>query len=105
MLTVQFPFPAPEDTSAYDRVFPGRVEFDADGTFIVFPRAALDRRRTGVDPALPEQLLQLAQDQYGTTLGGADSDLVQRVRLALHAHAAGALQRDRRFQSQFLVRF
>jgi AraC-like DNA-binding protein len=91
MLTVQFPFPAPEDTSAYDRVFPGHVEFDADGTFIAFPRAALDRRRTGVDPMLPKQLLQLAQDQYGTTLAEADSDWVQGVRRALHAHAAPRL--------------
>ena len=40
MLTVQFPFQAPRDLSPYQRVFPGRIHFDADGTFIVFPRAA-----------------------------------------------------------------
>jgi AraC-like DNA-binding protein len=90
-LTVQFPFPAPEDLSLYKRVIPGRVQFDAEGTFLVFARAALDRRRSGVDPTLPKRLLQLAQDQYGTALSDADSGWVHRVRHALRAHAAPRL--------------
>lgn len=101
VLTVQLPFPAPQDTSPYERAFPGRVEFDADGTFIVFPRAALDRRRIGVDPMLSKQLLQLAQDQYGTTLAEVDSDWVQRVRRALHAHAAPRLVDPETLARQF----
>jgi AraC-like DNA-binding protein len=91
MLSVQFPFSAPRDLRPYQLVFPGRIEFDADGTFIVFPRTALDRRRIGVDPMLPQQLLQLAQDQYGTTLADADANWTQRVRGALRAHAAPRL--------------
>jgi AraC-like DNA-binding protein len=90
-LTVQFPFPAPEDENPYKRVIPARLQFDADGTFLVFPRAALDRRRSGVDPTLPKRLLQLAQDQYGTALSDADSGWVHRVRHALRAHVAPRL--------------
>lgn len=91
MLTVQFPFQAPRDLSPYQRVFPGRVQFDADGTFIVFPREALDRRRVGIDPTLSQQLLRLAHDQYGTTQADADSNWAQRVRCALRAHAVPRL--------------
>lgn len=91
MLTVQFPFAAPADLIPYKRVFPGSIEFDADGRFVVFPRAALDRRRIGVDPQLPKQLLQIAQDQYGTTQAEAEANWTQRVRHALRAHAAPRL--------------
>ena len=91
MLAVQFPFPVPEDTSVYLRVFPGGVQFDADGTFVVLPAAALDRRRSGVDPSLPRQLLQLAWDHYGTAHVGADSVWTYRVRCALRAQIAPML--------------
>jgi AraC-like DNA-binding protein len=91
MPTVQFPFPAPQDPSTYLRVFPGGVEFDADGTFIVLPRVVLDRRRSGVDPTLPQQLLQLAQDRYGTAQVGDNSDWAHQVRRALRAQAAPRL--------------
>lgn len=101
VLTVQFPFPAPEDASTYLRVFPGGVQFDADGTFIVLPRVALDRRRSGVDPTLPHQLLQLAQDRYGTAQAGADSDWAHQVRRALRAQAAPRLVDPKALARQF----
>jgi AraC-like DNA-binding protein/transcriptional regulator with XRE-family HTH domain len=99
LLTVQLGFPAPQDASAYLRAFPGGVEFDADGTFVVIPRAALDRRRTCVDPALPQQLYQLAQEQYGTVHGGADADWTFRVRRALRTQTAPRL-----VEPEFLAR-
>jgi AraC-like DNA-binding protein len=40
---------------------------------------------------LPKQLLQLAQDQYGTAQADADSNWAQRVRNALRAHAVPRL--------------
>jgi len=91
MLTVQFPFSAPRDRTPYQRVFPGHIQFDAEGTFIVFPKAALDRRRVGIDPALPRQLLQLAQDQYGTTVADAEASWAQRIRSTLRAHTVPRL--------------
>jgi AraC-like DNA-binding protein len=91
MPAVQFPFPAPEDTSTYHRVFPGGAQFDADGTFVVLPRVLLDRRRSGVDPTLTRQLLQLAEDHYGTQHIGAESDWKYRVRSVLRAHVAPRL--------------
>jgi AraC-like DNA-binding protein len=101
VLTVQLPFPAPEDASTYLRVFPGGVQFDADGTFIVLPRVALDRRRSGVDPTLAHQLLQLAQDRYGTAQVGADSDWAHQVRRALRAQAAPRLVDPKALARQF----
>src|SRR5262249_11576553 len=82
--------------------FPG-LEFDADGTFILFPRAALDRRRVGVDPMLPQQLLQLAQDQYGTTHPDVDADWTERVRGALRAHTVPRLVDAEILARQFRV--
>jgi AraC-like DNA-binding protein len=90
-LTVQFPFPAPVDASTYVRVFPGGVQFEADGTFIVLPRIAQDRRRSGVDPSVAQQLLQLAQDRYGTAHASGDAEWTHRVRRALRAQAAPRL--------------
>jgi AraC-like DNA-binding protein len=101
MPTVQFPFPAPADTSPYTRVLPGGVEFDAEGTFVLFPRAALDRRRMGVDPTLPKQLLQLAHDQYGTAVADVDADWADRVRRALRAHVTPRLVDPEMLARQF----
>jgi AraC-like DNA-binding protein len=87
--TVQLDVPAPADTSAYQRAFPGGVEFGMDGTFVTVPGRVLDERRSGADPALVQQLLRLAQDHYGTIL--ADHTWTSRVRRALRGHAVPRL--------------
>jgi AraC-like DNA-binding protein len=102
-LAVQFAFPAPEDASTYLRVFPGGVEFEADGTFIVLPQVALDRRRSGVDQDLPQRLLQLAEDHYGTAHADADVEWTHRVRHALRAHAAPRLVKPETLAGQLGV--
>jgi hypothetical protein len=69
------------------RRFLGGVQFGGDGTFVVFPRTALVRRRSGADQLL--QLFRLAQDQYG--VANTDDSWTCRVRRPLRAHAAPRL--------------
>jgi AraC-like DNA-binding protein len=85
---VQLDFPAPADLSAYQRAFPGGVQFGAEGTFINLPSRVLDQRRSGADPALAQQLLRLAQDHYSAP---ENADWTRRVRRALRANAASRL--------------
>ncbi|MET0342792.1 MAG: AraC family transcriptional regulator ligand-binding domain-containing protein [Polyangiales bacterium] len=87
--TIQLPFAAPASTGPYRAFFAGAVEFDASGTFVVFPRRAQIRRRSGSDPGLAEQLLQLARAHYGDV--GDEVDWTARVRRALRTRAAPRL--------------
>jgi AraC-like DNA-binding protein len=86
---VQLAFPPPANRAPYERAFPGGVEFDGQGTFVFFRRAALARHRSGADPWLRDQLFKLAVDRYGTAK--ACTDWSGRVRQALRAHAAPRL--------------
>ena len=85
---VEFPFPAPHDTSLHRRMFPGGVRFDCEGTFVSFRGSAL-RRRSGADSGLLEHLLNLALDQYAAT--NTEGNWTSRVRGALRAHSAPRL--------------
>lgn len=79
---VHFAFAAPEDRLPYQRVFAGEVEFASEGTYCVFPRAAL-RRRSGSDASLLEHLFKLARDHYGPA--SDEEDWTSRVRAALRS--------------------
>jgi AraC-like DNA-binding protein len=80
-LTVEFGFPAPADASPYLRAFPGPVHFDADGTYVCFAQAVLDRRRVGADEHLPQQLFQLVEAQLVSIDEG--QCWTERVRIVL----------------------
>jgi AraC-like DNA-binding protein len=97
---VQLDFPAPADVSAYQRAFPGGVQFSTDGTFINLPSRVLDQRRSGADPALAQQLLRLAQDQY---CAPENDDWTRRVRRALRANAASRLEEPSMIAAQLGV--
>jgi hypothetical protein len=83
---VELPFAAPSDVQPYRRMFPGGVRFDAEGTFVYFPRRALAEPKSGADPALLEQLSSLALEQYGAS--DSDDNWTNRVRSALRAQTA-----------------
>jgi len=87
--SIELPFAAPADLGPYRRTFPGGVRFDAEGTFVCFPRAALTRHRSGSDPGLLEQLLSLAHEQYGAA--NITADWTDRVRSTLRAQTAPRL--------------
>ena len=86
---MQFAHAAPARAEHYREFFPGGVQFDADGTFVVAPRAALVQHRTGADGALLARLFKLTQEFFGS----ADDDdaWVGRVRNALRVHPTPAL--------------
>jgi len=81
--TVEFPFSAPDDQQPYQRMFPGGVRFDGEGTFVYMRRAALADRKSGADAALLERLASMALEQYGAA--DTDDGWTQRVRSALRA--------------------
>jgi len=72
----------------YHRVFAGKIEFECEGTFCVFPRFA-QRRRSGSDAGLLDQLFNLARDHYGAA--SAHEDWTSRVRTALRSQLAPRL--------------
>jgi AraC-like DNA-binding protein len=81
-----FPFAAPRNAAAYEAHFPAGVCFDADGTFIVFPRYALDHARADADPRLAEQMRIFAGDLYATE--GNAEDWIARTSQVLRAEPA-----------------
>jgi len=90
--TIHFSFAAPEDRLPYQRVFSGQVEFVSEGTYCVFPRAAL-RRRSGSDAGLLEHLFKLARDHYGPA--SDEENWTSRVRAALRSQSEPRLlERD-----------
>lgn len=78
---VQFAHAAPPHRRTYRLYFPGGVDFEADGTFVIVPRSSLVQRRSGADPALLKQIFELAQVQYGAL--ERDENWTVRVRRAL----------------------
>ncbi|MET0339864.1 MAG: AraC family transcriptional regulator ligand-binding domain-containing protein [Polyangiales bacterium] len=86
---VRFPFAAPSDLGPYARAFPGVLRFEAGGTYVVFPHAALIRRRLGADPVLLQRLFELAREQY-SGLSSTES-WTTRVRRVLAVHRAPRL--------------
>lgn len=96
--TVQFAFQQPARLGIYRRVFPGAVEFGAEGTFVRFPAGDLDRCRVGADPALAAQLMKLAKDVYRTP--ERDATWAGRVRRALAAHDSPRAVSPRAIASQ-----
>jgi AraC-like DNA-binding protein len=89
MPSVHFAFPTPSDLNPYRSTFPGEVHFDEPGIFVRFASKALRRRRSGADPTLLQQLLNLAEEQYAGA--NADEDWTSRVRRALRGHPAPRL--------------
>lgn len=89
LIRVQLPFPEPQNADAYHQAFSGGVEFDADGTFVVFPRTGWYRRQSGSDPALLKRLVRLAQEQY--SVADTEERWSVRVRNYLRAHEAPRL--------------
>ncbi|MET0344456.1 MAG: AraC family transcriptional regulator ligand-binding domain-containing protein [Polyangiales bacterium] len=92
---VHFGFRAPADLAPYRSAFPsGAPEFEAGGTFLTFPRAALLARRSGIDEALAAPLLRVAEELYGGAANLTD-DWTSRVRRLLRSQAAPRLVETR----------
>jgi AraC-like DNA-binding protein len=68
-------------SSGEQRMFPGGVRFDAEGTFVYLPSRALAQRRSGADPPLLDHLQNLALEQYSAS--STEDDWTTRVRSAL----------------------
>jgi AraC-like DNA-binding protein len=81
---MQFAHRAPADAERYREFFPGGVQFEADGTFVVAPHAALVQHRTGADDRLLMRLFNLTQEFFGSA--DTDDAWVGRVRNALRVH-------------------
>lgn len=82
---MQFAHVAPSGANEYRQYFPGGVQFEADGTFVLAPRAALVQHRTA-DKVLLKRLFGLSREFFGAadtadTWGG-------RVRNLLRMHRA-----------------
>ncbi|MET0285215.1 MAG: AraC family transcriptional regulator ligand-binding domain-containing protein [Polyangiales bacterium] len=83
---VELPYAAPSQLETHRKFFEGALHFDGDGSYSVFPRAALLQRRSGADEELPKQLLALAQHRFRQTDDGVD--WTTRVQRLLDAHAS-----------------
>ena len=86
--TMQFAHAAPVSAGTYQQFFPGGVQFDTDGTFVLAPRDALVKHRTGADKLLLTRLFGLTREFFG----GADADdaWAGRVRNMLRIHRTPA---------------
>lgn len=89
VVVVEFGFAAPADATAYQQAFPDGVLFGGNGTFVCFPAAGLDHRRSGADPALTTKILALAREHFGEP--ETDHEWTNRVRVALRTHGAPRL--------------
>lgn len=86
---MQFAHRAPPSVERYQEFFPGGVQFEAEGTFVVAPFAALVQHRTGADERLLRRLFNLSQEFFGSA--DTDDAWVGRVRNALRAHPTPVL--------------
>lgn len=80
-LSISFARPRPAHAATVERMFSGRVSYDAEVTKLAFPRALLDLRRPGADVALATDVRETALRHVAAT--SRDDSWASRVETAL----------------------